>query len=324
MPIVEPSTYKNPWWLPGGHLQTIAPALLRRPRLITKERERLELADGDFIDLDWQREGRDKLAILSHGLEGSSRAIYIQAMADTLWNEGWDVLAWNCRSCSGEINRLPRFYHSGVSEDLHMVLEHALATHPSTQVYLVGFSLGGNITLKLLGELGENTPARLHGAVAFSVPCDLASSSKRLESWLNRKLYMRRFIRPLLEKVENKRPHHPQIPEITSGLKMETFQQFDDHFTAPLHGFQNAEDYWKRSSSRAFLPAIRIPTLLVQADNDPFLAEPCYPYSEARESDTFHLEVTRGGGHVGFGNPWQKRHWSESRVVEFFNHHTTH
>ena len=318
MPIVESSTYKNPWWLPGGHLQTIVPALLRRPRLVTTERERLKLPDGDFLDLDWRREGRNKLAILSHGLEGSSRAIYIQSLADTLWNEGWDVLAWNCRSCSGEINRLPRFYHSGVSDDLHMVLDHALQMHAAKQVDLVGFSLGGNVTLKLLGELAETAPERLHRAVAFSVPCDLASSSKRLESWFNRKLYMRRFIRPLLEKVESKRPHHPQIPDIAPGLKMETFKQFDDHFTAPLHGFQNAEDYWKRSSSRPFLPAIRIPTLLVQADNDPFLAEPCYPHTEARESEAFHLEVTRGGGHVGFGSPWQNQPWAESRVVEFF------
>ncbi len=317
MPLVESSNYQAPWWLPGGHLQTIAPALLRQPRLVTTERERLELADGDFLDLDWRREERSKLAILSHGLEGSSRAKYIQSMADTLWQAGWDVLAWNCRSCSGEVNRLPRFYHSGASDDLKLVVDHALAVHPAREVDLVGFSLGGNITLKLLGELGAGPPTRLHRAVTFSVPCDLTSSSRRLESWLNRKLYMKRFINPLLKKVESKRSRHPEMPEIDPRMKLETFKQFDDHYTAPLHGFRDAEDYWERSSSRPLLPAIKIPTLLVQADNDPFLAEDCYPYAEARESDAFYLEVTDGGGHVGFGSPWQQRNWAESRVIEF-------
>lgn len=317
MPIVESSSYRSSWWLPGGHLQTIAPALLRRPRAVTTERERLELADGDFLDLDWRREGRPKLAILSHGLEGSSRAIYIRAMASALWQEGWDVLAWNCRSCSGEMNRLARFYHSGVSEDLNQVIDHALAVHPAQQVDLVGFSLGGNLTLKLLGELGENLPPQLHRAVTFSVPCDLASSSQRLESWLNRKLYMRRFIQPMLKKVETKRSHHPHIPEVDPRMKLETFKQFDDRYTAPLHGFRDAEEYWKRSSSRPWLPVIKLPTLLVQAANDPFLAEACFPFQEASESECFFLEVTRGGGHVGFGSPWHHRNWAESRVLEF-------
>lgn len=317
MPIVEPSNYRAPWWMPGGHLQTIAPALWRKPRTVTTERERMELEDGDFLDLDWRREGRDKLAILSHGLEGSSRALYIQAMADALWQEGWDVLAWNCRSCSGEMNRLPRFYHSGVSDDLKQVVGHALAVHSAQQVDLVGFSLGGNLTLKLLGELGADLPVRLHRAVTFSVPCDLAASSRRLETWLNRKLYMRRFIQPLLKKVEKKRIAHPGMPDVDPRLSLETFKQFDDRFTAPLHGFRDAEDYWEQSSSLPLLSEIRLPTLLVQAANDPFLAGGCYPYAEARESESFCLEVTRGGGHIGFGSPWHRRNWAESRVLEF-------
>ena len=317
MPLVDPSTERPPRWLPGGHLQTIVPSLLRRTLRVTTERERVELDDGDFLDLDWRREGRDKLVILSHGLEGSSSAVYIQAMAKTLWQEGWDVLAWNCRSCSGELNRLARFYHSGVSDDLEQVLQHALAVHPAGQVDLVGFSLGGNLTLKLLGELGVRAPSRLHRAVAFSVPCDLASSSRRMESWLSRRLYMPRFIRPLLEKVAAKRAHHPEIPEVHPQRRLETFQQFDDHYTAPLHGFRDAADYWERCSSRPWLSQIELPTLLVQAANDPFLAEACYPYREARESEALFLEVPRGGGHLGFGSPWDERNWAESRVLEF-------
>ncbi|WP_346189969.1 YheT family hydrolase [Rubritalea halochordaticola] len=319
MPLVERSAYQSPWWMPGGHLQTILPAVLRRPRLVTRERERLELEDGDFLDLDWRREGRGRLAILSHGLESSSKVMYIQAMAEALWQAGWDVLAWNFRSCSGEMNRLMRFYHSGVSDDLKRVLDHALATHPAKQVDLVGFSLGGNITLKLLGELGEELPPQLHRAVTFSVPCDLSCSSKSLESWWNRKLYMRRFLRSLMEKVEHKRELHPELPEHDAGLRLETFQQFDDTYTAPLHGFRDAREYWERCSSRPFIENIRIPTLLVQAANDPFLGERCYPYEEARRSEHFYLEVTRQGGHVGFGSPWQRQNWAEARVLEFLN-----
>jgi len=317
MPLIKHSTYRAPWWLPGAHLQTIAPALLRKAHPITTERERLELGDGDFLDLDWRREGRSKLAILSHGLEGSTKANYIQSMADALWQEGWDVLAWNFRSCSGEMNRLARFYHSGASEDLKQVINHTLAQHPAEQIDLVGFSLGGNLTLKLLGEMGNNLSPRIHRAITFSVPCDLACSSLQLESWLNQQLYMPRFIRPLLHKIATKRSSHPEIPEIDPNLKIKSFREFDDRYTAPLHGFLNAEDYWERSSSRPWLSSIRIPTLLVQATNDPFLAEKCYPYTEANESDTFFLEVTQGGGHVGFGSPWQKRNWAESRAIEF-------
>jgi predicted alpha/beta-fold hydrolase len=298
-------------------LQTLVPALLRRARRVTTERERLELEDGDFLDLDWRREGRERLGILSHGLEGSSGAVYIQAMAAALWQEGWDVLAWNCRSCSGELNRLPRFYHSGSSDDLKRVIDHALAVHPARHVDLVGFSLGGNVTLKLLGELGDGAPARLHRAVAFSVPCDLAGSSRQLESWLNRKLYMGRFIRSLLEKVEAKRATHPEIPAVDPEEKPETFKQFDDRYTAPLHGFRDAEDYWERSSCRPWLSEIRVPTLLVQAANDPFLSGDCYPWREARGSEAFHLEVSRGGGHVGFGGPWRERNGAEARALGF-------
>lgn len=286
---------------------------------MTNERERLELEDGDFLDLDWRREGRAKLAILSHGLEGSSKAMYIQSMAESLWRAGWDVLAWNLRSCSGEMNRLMRFYHSGESGDLKRVIDHALAVHPASQLDLLGFSLGGNITLKLLGEMGASQPPQLHRAVTFSVPCDLGCSSKRLESWFNRKTYMRRFIHSLLEKVESKRSLHPEMPTVDPKLKMETFQQFDGFYTAPLHGFKDAEDYWKRCSSRHLLDSISIPTLLVQADNDPFLGADCYPHDEARNSEHFHLEVTRSGGHIGFGSPWIKPNWAAERAIEFLS-----
>ncbi|MBK1828635.1 alpha/beta fold hydrolase [Haloferula rosea] len=315
MPLVSESDHVAPWWLPGGHLQTIVPSLWRKVSALTRRRERLELADGDFLDLCWHGEGGERLVILSHGLEGSAEAAYIQGMGRALAADGWDVLAWNYRGCSGEMNRLPRFYHSGATCDLAAVVEHALEVHPAKTVDLIGFSLGGNLTLKYLGELGEDGSPRLGRAVAFSVPCDLACSSRTLTTAFNREVYMRRFIVSLAEKVRAKAEMFPDEldPSRLEGVK--TFREFDDRFTAPLHGFEDAADYWARSSSRPFLPQIRIPALLVNAANDPFLGPGCYPRDEARDSDWFHLEVPRGGGHVGFGGLGPN--WAEKRAVRF-------
>jgi len=315
MPLIASSTYQAPFWLPGGHLQTIVPALARKAPQVTCQPERLELADGDFLDLEWFNEGRSRLAILCHGLEASAAATYIQGMAEALIRRGWDVLAWNYRGCSGEMNRLPRFYHSGASDDLHAVVEHALATHPATELDLIGFSLGGNMILKYLGERSDHSP-RLHRAVTFSVPCDLACSSKTLGTLFNRSVYMKRFIDSLAGKIRAKQPMFPDLLD-PAGLKgVRTFKQFDDRYTAPLHGFRDAEDYWARSSSRQFLSRIRIPTLLVNAANDPFLGPGCYPREEAEASDFLHLEIPATGGHVGFfgGGP---EAWVESRAAEF-------
>ena len=309
------SSYRAPAFLPGGHLQTIQPALFRRVPLVTTRRERLELPDGDFLDLDWVGEGRKRLAILSHGLEASSRATYIQGMAAALQRRGWDVLAWNYRGCSGEMNRLLPFYHSGASDDLHQVIRHALAVHPAGTIDLVGFSLGGNMTLKYLGE--RQADPRLHRAVAFSVPCDLACSSERLAGRVNR-LYMGRFLRCLRRKLVAKRPRFPAEINLKGIDKLKNFRQFDDRFTAPLHGFRDAEDYWARASSRPFLPRIGIPALLVNAANDPFLGPACFPREEAEASACFHLEIPEEGGHVGFSLP-QGEYWSERRAAEFLD-----
>ena len=312
VPLVEP-TYRPPAFLPGGHLQTIHPALCRRVRVVTQRRERLELPDGDFLDLDWAADGRERLAILSHGLEASSKAPYIQGMAAALREQGWDVLAWNYRGCSGEMNRLLPFYHSGASDDLHHVVQHALAVHPAKRIDMIGFSLGGNMTLKYLGE--RDAHPRLHRAVAFSVPCDLACSSKRLATRTNR-LYMDRFLRTLRRKLVAKKPRFPREIDLEGIGEVRNFRQFDDRFTAPLHGFRDAEDYWARASSRPFLPRIRIPALLVNAANDPFLGPGCFPREEAQASEFFHLEVPADGGHVGFSCA-NGGYWSEKRAIGF-------
>ncbi|MCW1924403.1 alpha/beta fold hydrolase [Luteolibacter arcticus] len=313
MPVVS-SSYRAPAWLRGGHLQTIVPALIRRVPRVTTRRERIELSDGDFLDLDWATSGSDRLVILSHGLEADSNATYIQGMAGALQRRGWDVLAWNYRGCGGESNRLLKFYHSGASDDLDHVVRHALAVHPAAQVDLVGFSLGGNMTLKYLGER-EPLP-RLHRAVAFSVPCDLACSSARLSLPINRYFYMRRFLVSLRKKLAEKQPRFPDEIDLRGAWRIRDFRGFDDRFTAPLHGFKDAADYWDRSSSKPFLKRISIPALLVNAANDPFLGPGCFPREEAEASRQFHLEVPDDGGHCGFSNGGRES-WAETRAAEF-------
>ncbi len=317
MPIVPHSSYRAPWWLPGGHAQTIVPALARIVPPVTRHPERIELTDGDFLDLEWLRNGNKRLVILCHGLEASARAPYIQGMARALANRGWDALAWNYRSCGGELNRLPRFYHSGATTDLAAVVSHALDTHPAETVDLVGFSLGGNLVLKYLGELGAGAVGRIGRAAAFSVPCDLACSSAALDRPLNRAIYMRRFLASLAGKVREK---HRQFPERIdpAGLRgIRNFHDFDERYTAPLHGFRDARDYWTRSSSKPFIPAIRVPTLLVNAANDPFLGPACHPRAEAANHPHFHFEMPACGGHVGFPGPPAAESWPERRAADF-------
>jgi len=319
MPVIAVSSYRPPRALPGGHVQTLFPALFRRVGRVTTEAERLELADGDFLDLQWRRSGARRLAVLCHGLEGSATATYIQGMAGALARRGWDVLAWNFRGCGGERNRLARFYHSGATEDLRAVVAHALASHPARRIDFVGFSLGGNLLLKYLGEATGELPDRLGRAVAFSVPCELACSAAALARPQNT-LYMWNFLRGLRAKVRAKQPDFPRRIVLDGLQTIRTFAEFDDRYTAPLHGFRDAADYWERCSSRRFLAGIRLPVLLVNALNDPFLGPRCFPHAEASASRWLVFESPAGGGHAGFpaaGNDGE--YWSEVRAAEFLS-----
>ena len=316
MPLIQ-STYRPPFGFGNGHLQSIYPALWRRVPAVNWNRERIDTPDGDFLDLDCSGSRSKRVAILSHGLEGHANQPYIRGMAHALMKRGWDVVAWNCRGYSGEPNRLLPFYHSGSSDDLETVLNHVLAQGRWSEISLVGFSLGGNQTLKLLGELGESVDDRVVGAVAFSVTCDLAASSIRLGEWENR-IYMARFMKTLRQKAITKERMFPGQLDLNGLADMKTFKQFDDRYTAPLHGFADAEDYWTQCGSGRFLPAIRGPTLLVNARDDPFLAGRCFPREEAQKNPHFWLETPARGGHVGFvtrGNDGE--YWSETRAVEF-------
>ena len=316
MPVIS-SDYHPPWFLRNGHAQTLYPVLFRHVGDVGYVRERLELADGDFLDLDWVRTGGRAAVIVSHGLEGSSRRRYVKGMVRACARRGWDAVAWNCRGCSGEPNRLRQFYHSGSSGDLRQVAEH-VAGRGYQRVALVGFSLGGNMTLKLLGEWGAQTPKWLAGAVGMSVPCDLKASAETMAGFANH-AYMRRFLGDLRVKIRSKQARFPVELDDSNFAALKTFRDFDDRYTAPLHGFRDAEDYWTQSSSRYFLETIRRPALLLNALDDPFLAASCFPRELAAGHEWLHLEMPAHGGHVGFvgGGTWAGEYFSERRAGEF-------
>jgi len=316
VPVI-PSAYRAPWFLDNGHLHTIYPVLCRRVAGVCYERERLELNDGDFLDLDWSLVGGGNVVVIAHGLEGSSGSSYVRGMARAINRRGWDAVALNFRGCSGEPNRLARSYHSGATDDLWRTAEH-VRQKGYERVALVGFSLGGNVTLKLLGELGDRAPEWLIGGVGISVPCDLKSSAEAMARLAN-SIYMRRFLVDLRAKLRAKQSRFPKEMDDSGYHRVRTFRHFDDRYTAPLHGFRDAEDYWARCSSRFTLDAIRRPALLLNAADDPFLAPECFPHEAAARNEWLHLETPEHGGHVGFvgGGLRPDEYYSERRVLEF-------
>lgn len=320
MPYLERSTYKAPRWFWNNHVQTIYPALFRQVNPVSYIRERIDLWDGDFLDIDWSRIGEKRLVLLCHGLEGSSDATYIRGMVEAANNSGWDAVAMNYRGCSGELNRLARSYHSGATEDLSFIIDHILSLQYYDEVVLVGYSLGGNLVIKYLGETGEKVDSRITKGVAFSVPCDLASGARNLARRKNY-VYMRRFLSRFRVKIDAKRELLEAAGfDVDAMKRSKSFLQFDNHYTAPAHGFNSAEHYWAENSCDRYIPGIKVPTLLVNAYDDPFLTKACFPIQEARDNEYFHLEVPRFGGHVGFVDfNQEKMFWSERRVLGFIN-----
>lgn len=315
MPIAD-STFRPHPLLANGHAQTIWPVVFPHGVLVPWVKERLELEDGDFLDLNWLRSpgGGSKLAVLSHGLEGSADGLYIRTMAAALHQRGWDILAWNFRGCSGEPNRLLRSYHSGESQDLRTLIEAKAGDYD--QVALVGFSLGGNITLKYLGEQPPH-PKVVAGA-AISSPVDLAASARTLDHLWSNKLYLHRFLVSLIAKIEEKHHRFPGKLDVQGMHRIRTFREFDDRYTAPLHGFEDAADYWARCSSKPVLKKISVPTLIISARNDPFLPDECFPFAEAEANALVELDVPASGGHVGFVESNSSTPpWLESRVAGF-------
>lgn len=307
--------YQPPALLFNAHLETIYPSLFRKVAIHPYERERITTPDDDFLDIDWLKQGSNKVVIISHGLEGNTSRSYIKGMANACFQNGFDVLTWNYRGCSGEVNKALRFYHSGATDDLATVVDHTLA-NGYLEISLVGFSLGGNLTLKYLGE--ERERPSIKKAVAFSVPLNLHTSCQKISQPSNW-IYSDRFLRSLRKKVIEKSKQYPTIN--TKALDtIKTLQEFDDYFTGPLHGFKNAIDYYEQCSSIRFVKNISVPTLIVNALNDPFLSPDCYPHELLKDHSHVTFESPKHGGHVGFAQ-FNKNglYWSEQRAIEFLN-----
>jgi predicted alpha/beta-fold hydrolase len=261
----------------------------------------------------------ERLTILSHGLEGSADRPYIRGMVKALNRAGSDALAWNFRSCSGQPNKLLRSYHMGATDDLEQVIQHAVAEKGYQCIHLVGFSMGGGLTLLYLGQQPGQVALQVQRAAVFSVPCHLKTATKIMARRSNT-IYMRRFLRSLQGKLQHKSLLLPGQLDLTDYNKMRTFHEFDNRYTAPIHGFASADDYYERCSARQYLPAIQVPTLIVNALNDPFLSPECYPVEEAKQNPNVFLEIPPHGGHVGFAISLREdRYYSEARAVRFLN-----
>ncbi|AKA34841.1 YheT family hydrolase [Flagellimonas lutaonensis] len=317
MPLV-PADYRPPFLFRNGHFSTIYHGLFRKVNGLVQRRERLELPDGDFLDLDWSESAvpTQKAVVLLHGLEGDAQRPYITGSAKYLNQYGFDACAVNFRGCSGEPNRKYRSYHSGATEDLVTIVHHLLNQKPYSEIFLMGYSLGGNVALKYLGE-GNPVPKQIKGAVTVSVPCDLHDACIELLKPKNI-LYARRFKKHLIAKLKEK---HRMFPEKISKEQIKsivTLKDFDDVYTGPAHGFKCALDYYRKCSSKQFLVPIQIPSLIINAKNDSFLGHDCYPFREAEKNPNLHLEIPDFGGHVGFWGA-QNVTYAERRAVAFFS-----
>jgi uncharacterized protein len=317
MPLIQNSSYSHPLWMANSHLQTIWPSMFRKIDGVKYERERILFSDNDFTDLDWIATGNKKLVILAHGLEGNSDRHYMKGMAKHFSTHGWDVLAWNCRSCSGEINNAPRLYHHAATDDLEFVIQHALSKQKFEHIALVGFSMGGSLILKYLGERNE-VPAAIKASSVFSVPCHLGDSAFLLDQRKN-SFYRNRFIKKLKYKIALKSVQYPELFPAQYIEKVKYFKEFDEIYTAPAHGFKSADDFYQKASAINYIPYINRPTLIVNADNDPFLPDSCYPRDIVAGHEHVFLEIPPSGGHVGFTLGNKKYNYMESRALNFIS-----
>jgi predicted alpha/beta-fold hydrolase len=314
--------YHAPRWLPGGHAQTIY-AAFRRSEAIAFRRERWDTPDGDFIDLDWAGpDGAARILVLFHGLEGSSKSHYVREIVRCALDEGWRCVVPHFRGCSGVLNRLPRAYHSGDSAEIDWILRRIKSGNPSATVCAAGVSLGGNALLKWLGERGKEATGVVAHAASVSAPIDLAAAGRALGNGFNM-VYTRMFLRTLKRKAAAKLQQFPESFDGEAMRAAQTLYDFDNAVTAPLHGFRDTDDYWQRASSWPHLAAIQVPTLVLNARNDPFL--PAGALAHARgASKQVTLEFPAHGGHVGFlSGPFPGRHgWLSTRLLEFLSDHS--
>lgn len=315
------SSFRQAWWCPGSHLQTVCGAFGPRPQ-VAFQRTRWELPDGDFLDVDEvPGDPGAPILIVLHGLEGSTRATL--GLVEQARKRGWGALAINFRSCSGELNRLRRSYHGGETGDLAWVIDRIVKRDPGRSIVCAGLSLGGNVLLKYLGERGAEVPPQVRAAVAISAPVDLKASAYALDHGFAR-LYGGRLVKSLKRKALAKLERFPDLADRRALLRVRTLRDFDDLVTGPVHGFKDAEAYWAASSAAQFLPRIKRPTLLINARNDPFLPAQYLPRPEQVANPFLTMEFPASGGHLGFVSgwwPWRPVMWADERAVEFLSQH---
>ena len=302
----------------NGHFNTMYRPLFMKD-ICTYNRKRIPTWDADFIDLDFSFVGSKTLVLLIHGLEGSSESKYIASNSNYLNKNGLDTVCFNLRSCSGEDNLLLATYHSGKTEDVDFVVQHLLDAYNYDAIIIVGFSLGGNLTLKYLGEYEPKLSTKIKGGIAISVPVDITSAETELDKFKN-KLYIEIFFKTLKNKILEKSHKFPDYNLDKDKLfKATTFKHLEALYTVPVFGFKNPEDYWKKASSKPYLSSIKKPTLLINAKDDTFLSAECYPIKEAIQSKNFYLEVADYGGHCGFMSSFkpQENTWLEQRIMRF-------
>lgn len=317
--------FKVAFWLKNRHLQTLYSSLFRATIELDFEIERFELSDGDFVDCYWydkpQKESSKPIVILFHGLAGSYKSPYIQGTMKKLSENGFASVVMHFRGCSGEDNRLERAYHSGDSGDSSTWIQSVKAEFSNSKIFAIGYSLGGNMLLKLLGEYGANS--LLDGAISVSAPLQLDICANQMDRGFS-KLYQKHLLKSLNSQLENKFDKHDMPSRLgikkAEVKKIKTFWEFDNIYTAPIHGFASAQDYYTRCSSRQYLKKIYPPTLIIHSKDDPFMTPEIIPtQSELSSSITF--ELYPNGGHVGFisGNLFQPKYWLEDRIIEYFN-----
>ncbi len=313
--------YRAPWWLPGGNLQTIYSVFLDRHYRVDYRRERWDTPDGDFIDVYWvMGDMENPLLVLFHGLEGGSRSHYALSLMQAVQKLGWRGAVVLFRGCGGEINRLPRAYHSGDSAEIDWILRRLKEQNPGDAIYTVGVSLGGNALLKWLGEQSDQAFSIISAAAAVSAPLDLMIAGDYLGHGFNL-LYTRIFMKTMKRKFLTKLERFPDLLNREIMLRSRTLREFDNVVTAPVHGYKDTDDYWSRASSKPGLKNIRVPTLLINARNDPFLPAHALP-TPAEVSPAVRLEFSQEGGHAGFVSGAFPGHldWLPQRLLDFFKH----
>lgn len=316
---VQTSDYKGPpFFYLNGHFETVIPSISRKIEGVKYQRERIDTPDDDFLDIDWIRSGNKKLLVISHGLEGNSDRHYVAGLAKLFNQNGWDILAWNNRTCGGEMNRQKILYHHAASYDLRTVIEHANKKFDYQAISLVGISMGGGQTLRYLGERDFRIPSNLKKAVAISAPCSLIESAKTLDLAIN-KVYANKFLTRLRAKIKQKAAQFPEI-DIKGIDEIKTLKEFDDRYSGPIHGFKGAKEFYEFCDPFPFIKQIQVPVLLLNALNDPLLQGDCYPYALAEAMPNLFLETPKRGGHVGFIMPRNEFAYSELRALKFLSY----